>query len=99
MWSDSASMLILTILSMNMETKRLQHIIVESILNKKILTKEPSLFGPLLWVAHQVCLQMQPKKINQSRKIKGQRNLPILSGCNSMKYRNTKIACLLHGLS
>jgi hypothetical protein len=25
--------------------------------------------------------------------------LPIFSGCNSMKYRNTKIACLLHGLS
>ncbi len=99
MWSDSVSMLISMILSMNMETKRLQHMIVESILNKKILTKEPSLFGPLLWVAHQVCLQMQPKKINQSRKIKGQRNLPILSGCNSMKYRNTKIACLLHGLS
>jgi hypothetical protein len=84
-WGDSVSMLISTILSMNMETKRLQHIIVESILNKRILTKEPSLFGPLLWVAHQVCSQMQPKKINQSRKIKGKRNLPILSGCNSMK--------------
>ncbi len=85
MWSDSVSMLISMILSMNMETERLQHIIIETILSNFFLTKEPSPFGPLLWVAHQVCLQMQPKKINQSRKIKGQRNLPILSGCNSMK--------------